>query len=90
MGCIYSIFKYLKNNTNDDYKYKKLEQTDAEIIHIPKPIYTHYEPYTQKYWICTMKNKHPITQQYCHCLMEWCQDNPIQKNINPSCSSIRG
>ena len=74
MGCICSIYKYFKN-TNDDYDYKKLEQTEK-----PQPIFFDYQPYKQqkKYWICTMKNKHPITQKYCHCLMKWCQDNPIQ------------
>ena len=76
MGCICSIYKYFKN-TNDDYHYKKLEQTEK-----PQPTFFHYQPYKQqqqqKYWICSRNNKHPITQKYCHCLMKWCQDNPIQ------------
>ena len=31
----------------------------------------------EQFWICSMRKKHPISQNWCSCLDKWCSQNPI-------------
>ena len=33
---------------------------------------------SEQFWTCSMRNKHPISQNWCSCLDKWCSEHPIK------------